>query len=319
MSAWVAWTLGSAVFLSLYDLAKKASVRNNAVIPVLLCSTLAGCAAYLVGLGLSGRFGAALLALDARVWSLGLAKAVIVASSWIFTFCALRTLPITIATPIRSSSPALVFVLAFFIYGEIPTIVQALGMVLVFAGYLTFSWAGKHEGIDFLKSRAVWCALMGAVLAAVSSLWDKYVFQVCASPIEPTQVVYQLGLVAVYALCLLAQLTSRPSPVSSASPASHTSHTSRPSHTSHTSHTSQTFQWRWTIPLVGILLAVSDYLIFHAIAEEGTAISLMSLMRRFSVALTFVFGALFFRETNLRRKGVALFLVLSGIALLIAR
>lgn len=304
MSAWVAWTLGSAVFLSLYDLAKKASVRNNAVIPVLLCSTLAGCAAYLVGLGLSGRFGAALLALDARVWSLGLAKAVIVASSWIFTFCALRTLPITIATPIRSSSPALVFVLAFFIYGEIPTIVQALGMVLVFAGYLTFSWAGKHEGIDFLKSRAVWCALMGAVLAAVSSLWDKYVFQVCASPIEPTQVVYQLGLVAVYALCLLAQLTSRPSPAS---------------HTSQTSHTSPTFHWRWTIPLVGILLAVSDYLIFHAIAEEGTAISVMSLMRRFSVALTFVFGALFFRETNLRRKGVALFLVLSGIALLIAR
>lgn len=292
MSSWVAWTLGSAVFLSLYDLAKKASVRNNAVIPVLLCSTLAGCAAYLVGLGLSGRFGAALLALDARVWSLGLAKAVIVASSWIFTFCALRTLPITIATPIRSSSPALVFVLAFFIYGEIPTIVQALGMLLVFAGYLTFSWAGKHEGIDFLKSRAVWCALMGAVLAAVSSLWDKYVFQVCASPIEPTQVVYQLGLVAVYALCLLAQLSSRPSPA---------------------------FQWRWTIPLVGILLAVSDYLIFHAIAEEGTAISVMSLMRRFSVALTFVFGALFFRETNLRRKGVALLLVLSGIALLIAR
>lgn len=295
MSGWVAWTLGSAVFLSLYDLAKKASVRNNAVIPVLLCSTLAGCAAYLVGLGLSGRFGAALLALDARVWVLGLAKAVIVASSWIFTFCALRTLPITIATPIRSSSPALVFVLAFFIYGEIPTIVQALGMVLVFAGYLTFSWAGKHEGIDFLKSRAVWCALMGAVLAAVSSLWDKYVFQVCASPIEPTQVVYQLGLVAVYALCLLAQLSSQ------------------------TSHTSPTFHWRWTIPLVGILLAVSDYLIFHAIAEEGTAISVMSLMRRFSVALTFVFGALFFRETNLRRKGVALLLVLSGIALLIAR
>lgn len=290
MGGWVAWTLGSAVFLSLYDLAKKASVRNNAVIPVLLCSTLAGGAAYLVALALSGRFGAALFALDARVWLLGLAKALIVASSWIFTFCALRTLPITIATPIRSSSPALVFVLAFFVYGEIPTPLQALGMALVFAGYLTFSWAGKHEGIDFLRNRAVWYALIGAVLAAASSLWDKFVFQVCASPIEPTQVVYQLGLVAVYALCLLARRASR---------------------------TSQTFQWRWTIPLVGILLAVSDYLIFHAIAEEGTAISVMSLMRRFSVALTFVFGALFFHETNLRRKGVALLLVLSGIALLI--
>lgn len=288
MSGWVAWTLASAVFLSLYDLAKKASVRNNAVIPVLLCSTLAGCAAYLVGLGVSGRFGAALSALDGRVWTLGLLKALIVASSWIFTFCALRTLPITIATPIRSSSPALVFILAFFVYGEFPTAVQALGMGLVFAGYLTFSWAGRHEGVDFLRNRAVWCAIMGAVLAAASSLWDKYVFQVCASPIEPTQFVYQLGLVAVYTLCLVVQGT-------------------------------RGFVWRWTIPLVGILLAFSDYLMFHAVAEPGAAISVMSLMRRFSVALTFVFGAIFFHETNLRRKGIALLLVLSGIALLIAR
>ena len=300
MHSWIAWILTSAVFLALYDLAKKASVRNNAVIPVLLCSTLFGCVAYLAGLAVSGHFKLALEALNGRVLALGLLKALIVASSWVFTFCALRTLPITIATPIRSSAPALVFVLAFFLYGEVPTAVQALGMLLVFAGYLTFSWAGKHEGIDFLHNRAVWCAVIGAVLSAVSSLWDKYVFQVAQSPVEPTQFVFQLGLVAVYAVCLVVQRISA-------------------SATHHSTLIARRFSWRWTIPFVGILLAFSDWLLFNGVAQPGAPISVMALMRRFSVAITFVLGAFFFHETNLRRKGVALALVLSGIALLCLR
>ena len=298
--SWVAWILTSAVFLALYDLAKKASVRNNAVIPVLLCSTLFGCAAYLSGLAVTGRFAVAFASVDGRVLTLGILKSLIVAASWVFTFCALRTLPITIATPIRASSPALVFLIALFLYGEVPSVVQALGMILVFAGYLTFSWAGRHEGIDFLRNRAVWCAVIGAILSAVSSLWDKYVFQVAQSPIEPTQFVFQIGLVAVYAVCLAVQKIST-------------------SATHHSSFIVHRFTWRWTIPLVGILLAFSDWLMFNGVSQPGAPISVMALMRRFSVAITFVLGALFFHETNLRRKSLALVLVLSGIALLCLR
>ena len=298
MKSWVLWILASAFFLALYDLAKKASVRNNAVLPVLLCSTSFGALAYVVGIALTGRCGAMFSAVDGRVFALGLSKSVIVASSWVFTFCALRTLPITVATPIRASSPALVFLVACFLYGEIPSLLQGLGMALVFAGYWTFSWAGKHEGIDFLHNRAVGFAVAGAVLSAVSSLWDKFVFQVMRSPVEPTQLVFQFGLIAVYALCLLATRILKSSPSTSTSPDNYT------------------FTWRWTIPLVGILLAFADWLMFNGLAIQGTPVSVAALMRRFSVAITFVLGAFFFRETNLVRKSIALALVLSGIALL---
>ena len=128
--------------------------------------------------------------------SLGLVKSAIVGTSWVFTFCALRTLPITIATPIRASSPALVLLIAVPLYGETPSPLQGVGMAAVFAGYFAFSWAGRHEGIDFFRSRAVWCAIAGAVLSAVSSIWDKYVFQVRAMPVEQVQLVFQAGLVA---------------------------------------------------------------------------------------------------------------------------
>lgn len=296
---WTAWILLSAVFLALYDLAKKASVRDNAVIPVLLCSTTFGCLAFLVGLFVCGRLAAAIQLIDSRVLALGLAKAALVGTSWIFTFCALRTLPITIATPIRASAPALVFVIAFFLYGEVPGVVQAIGMLTVFAGYWAFSWAGKAEGIDFFHNRAVWCAIVGAVFSACSSIFDKYVFGVAKSPIEPTQLVFQAGLIVVYAVSLAFLGVLGRVLGGTAASGRHV------------------FSWRWTIPCVGVLLAFADYLLFNAMAMPETPVSVASLLRRFSVVITFVLGAVCFRETNLRRKAVALGLILVGIVLLV--
>ena len=296
MKPWAAWILASAVFLALYDLAKKASVRDNAVLPTLLCSTTFGFAAFAAGLYVcGGGFGAAVAAIDGRVMALGLAKAVIVGVSWIFTFFALRTLPITVATPIRASSPALVAVAAPFLYGEIPTVLQAAGMLLVLAGYWAFSRAGRFEGIDFFRDKAVWCAFAGAVCSAGSSLWDKYVFQVAAAPVEATQLVFQAGLVAVYGACLASAVLARR--ISGACAAVR-------------------FEWRWTIPLVGVLLACADWLLFTGLALPETPVSIAAVMRRFSVVITFVLGAALFHETNMRRKSIALALVLMGTVLL---
>ena len=286
---WILWILASSVFLAFYDLAKKASVKENAVLPVLLIATIAGGAAYVTVLGLAGGIGAA-LQVSARDFALIGVKSVIVSTSWVFTYCALRTLPITIATPIRASSPALVFIVAFFLYGEHPSVVQGLGMLLVFAGYWAFSWAGKHEGIDFLRSHAVWFALGGMCMSALSSLWDKFILQRCAMPVETVQFWFQIGLVALYALLLAGQRLLR------------------------LRH--DRFSWRWSIPVTGALLALADWLYFHGLAIPDVSISAGSLLRRFSVVITFALGAAFFHERNLRRKGLALAAILLGVALI---
>ena len=289
MADWTSWVLASAVLLALYDLAKKASVSANAVLPVLLASTCFGFAAYVAGLVASGSLGAASGVTGAAL-SLGLVKSAIVGTSWVFTFCALRTLPITIATPIRASAPALVLLVAVPLYGERPSLMQGVGMAAVFAGYFAFSWAGRHEGIDFFRNRAVWCAIAGAVCSAFSSIWDKYVFQVRALPVESVQLVFQIGLVVFYALALAVSRALRVR--------------------------RDAFEWRWTIPLVGILLAGADWLYFRGLAYPGAPISAASLMRRFSVVITFLLGARFFHETNLLRKRIALAAIVSGVALM---
>ena len=288
--SWTAWILLSSLFLALYDLAKKASVRDNAVLPVLLCSTCCGCAAFVAGVAVCGKMPEVLASASGRALGLAAIKSVIVATSWVFTFYALRTLPITIATPIRASAPALVFVAAFFLYGEIPSWVQAIGMLAVFGGYFAFSWAGKHEGIDFFRNKAVWSAIAGAGFSALSSIWDKYVFQVAAAPVETVQFFFQVGLVIVYALLLSGQRLLR------------------------IPH--GRFEFRPTIPFVGILLAMADWLYFRGLAVPDAPISVGSLLRRFSVVITFVLGARFFHETNLKRKALALAAILLGVILL---
>ena len=288
--SWTAWIIASSFFLALYDLAKKASVRGNAVLPVLLCSTCCGCAAFVAGVAACGRLPEVAASTTGQALGLAAIKSVIVATSWVFTFCALRTLPITIATPIRASAPALVFVAAFFLYGEIPTCVQAAGMLAVFGGYWAFSWAGRHEGIDFFRNRAVWYAIAGACCSALSSVWDKYVFQIVAAPVETVQFFFQVGLVVVYALILAGQrLLGLPR---------------------------DRFEFRWTIPCVGVLLAAADWLYFRGLAIPDVPISVGSLLRRFSVVITFVLGAKFFHETNLKRKALALGAILVGVILL---
>ena len=287
---WAAWILISAFFLASYDIAKKASVRDNAVLPVLLLSAVVATVVYAAVLGAAGGLATA-VNVSMQQLALLAVKSVIVGTSWALTFCALRTLPVTIATPIRASAPALVFIAAFFLYGERPSALQGMGMLLVFAGYWAFGWVGRHEGIDFFRSRAVWFAVGGMVVSAVSSIWDKFILQKCAIPVETMQLWFQVGIVVLYAVMLLVQRMMRLG--------------------------KDRFEWRWSIPATGVLLLASDWLYFHGLAIPGVHVSAVSLMRRFSVVITFVLGAVLFHERNLKRKGIALAAILVGVILLL--
>ena len=127
-------------------------------------------------------------------------------------------------------------------------------------------------------------------MSAASSIWDKFILQKCAIPVETVQLWFQLGLVTLYALLLAAQRLLR--------------------------FEHDTFEWRHTIPATGILLVAADWLYFHGLAIPDAPISASSLLRRFSVVITFVLGAAVFHEHNLKRKGLALAAILAGVVLL---
>ena len=286
---WIPFILISALLLALYDTAKKHSVRDNGVMPVLFLATVCGALAFVMALAAGGQLCAALTISRSGFWLVAL-KSLIVSASWVFVYYAMRALPLSIAAPIRASAPLWTLIGAIALFHEIPTPTQAAGMAAILAGYWLFSAAGKAEGIRFTRHIGVFYAFAGTLLGAGSALYDKYLLRSCGLARNTLQLWFAFDLVVILGLGLIAQRAA--------------------------GLQRTRFTWRWTIPVVGILLMAADWFYFGALSEEGVAISVLSLIRRSNVVLSFAAGVLLFHERNVRKKGVALIVVLAGVALL---
>ena len=71
-----------------------------------------------------------------------------------------------------------------------------------------------------------------------------------------------------------------------------------------------------TIFMISVFLSAADFVYFYALSLPGAMISIVSMVRRGSVIVSFLFGAAFFHEKNLRSKAVDLALVLLGMIFL---
>ena len=109
---WALAGLISAFFLGIYDIFKKTSLNQNAVILVLFFSTLTSLILFLpviIGshyypetFSMIGLY-APTLTIEEHIHVFF--KSIIIVSSWILAYFALKNLPITIFAPIRATGP----------------------------------------------------------------------------------------------------------------------------------------------------------------------------------------------------------------------
>ena len=122
---WLTLAFVSAAMLGFYDAAKKKSLTDNAVLPVLLLNTLFSTLIFLPAILASewrlGWFdGTVLEAEPGTPYAHGLVilKSTIVLTSWIFGYYGMKHLPITIVGPINATRPVMVLVGAMLVFGE---------------------------------------------------------------------------------------------------------------------------------------------------------------------------------------------------------
>ena len=168
---WLFPILFSALTLGIYDLCKKSAVKNNAVMPVLFLATASGTLFFVLLTLLTGNIIQAVRC-DMTTYILTLLKATIVSGSWVCVFYAMRELPITLASPLRATSPLWTAVGGILIYNEIPAPVQAVGMFIILIGYILFNFIGKSEGFNW-KSKGIILIVAGTLLGAFSALYDN--------------------------------------------------------------------------------------------------------------------------------------------------
>ena len=290
---WIALALMSALCLGFYDVMKKLSVTRNDVLTVLMLNTLFGF--LLMSPVIVSGF-------TRGYWGLGgtpdghlliLVKALIVLGSWILGYFAIKHLPLTIQGPVNASRPVMVLLGAVLIFGEQLNALQWTGMLLGFLSLALISRIGAGEGFSLRSSRWLWMAIGAAVLGAVSALYDKYLLR----RFEPLEVQAWYSLYQCIIMTAVIMIIRRAKPRSVCA---------------------DRFVWRWTIPLIAVFLTVADMAYFYALSLPGSMIAVVSMIRRGSVLVPFLYGVTILHERNVRRKAADLAILFISLALLVA-
>ena len=289
---WALLAFVSAALLGCYDFFKKISLRDNSVVGVLFLNTLFSAILFLpfILLSRAGVITAGPLYVPqagVETHLLLLLKAVIVLSSWLCGYIGIKHLPITIVSPIQSTRPVLVLLGALLLFGEQLNGYQWVGVLLAILSVFLLSRSGRREGISFTHNRWVVFVALAALFGAVSALYDKFLMR----SLQPVLVQSWFNLYQCLLMALLLVVLNALSPAQRAKRVS----------------------WRWSIPMISLFLGAADFCYFTALAQYGALIAVVSMIRRGSVVVAFLFGALLLHEKNLKSKAVDLALILIGL------
>ena len=295
---WLVLAFLSAALLGFYDSFKKKALEANAVIPVLFLNTLFSSIIFLPFIVVSytsDTLDGSLFHVASGGWEVHkyiVLKSFIVLSSWILGYFGMKHLPLTIVGPINATRPVMVLVGALLFFGERLNGWQWLGVALAVVSFFMLSRSGKKEGIDFKRDHWIWMIVGAAMLGAVSGLYDKYLM---ASPsdggvgldkmmVQSWYNIYQCFMMGAMLMLLWWPNRKKTTP----------------------------FRWHWCIVFISIFLSAADFVYFYSLSLPGAMISIVSMVRRGSVVVSFLFAAVAFYEKNLKSKVLELALVLLG-------
>ena len=299
---WLTLAFLSAALLGFYDSFKKKALQGNAVIPVLFLNTVFSSVIFLPLILLSYNtrmLDNTIFYVASGGWEVHkyiVLKSVIVLSSWLFGYFGIKHLPLTIVGPINATRPVMTLVGALIVFGERLNVYQWIGVVLAMLSFMLLSRSSKKEGIDFKHDIWIYFIVIAALLGAVSGLYDKYLMasvDVGGVGLDRMMVqgwynIYQCFWMLIMLVIIWMPVRRRTTP----------------------------FHWDWSIIFISIFLCAADFVYFYALSVPDAMISIVSMVRRGSVIVSFLFGALLFREKNIKSKALDLALVMLGMLFL---
>ncbi|MEP0478660.1 MAG: EamA family transporter [Nonlabens sp.] len=296
---WMYLGLLAALFLGLHNLCKKHAVRGNEVFPVLLGTITAGFL-FIVPFYIGSIFypdatrelGFYIENIPWTTHGFIVIKSMIMAASWILAYQALKHLPLTIVTPIRSAGPFFTFKGAIVIYKEAPNNWQWLGFFMIILSVIMYSQIGKKEGIHFKSNKWIFAIIGATFLGASSGLYDKFLIQ--GLLLNPQTLQFWFCFYTILILLVILSITWFP-------------YASK----------RKAFKFRWTIPAVGVLLQTADYFYFKALQDPEALIMLLSAIKRSQIIIAVVLGGILFKEKNKRKKLIPLAGIMIGVFLIL--
>jgi transporter family protein len=294
---WILLAIVSSFILGIYDIFKKTSLKENLVISVLYIGSICGGLLFVPLLFLSkfypGFENFSFLYIPSQSWHAHLyffSKSMLVGSSWLFAYFAIKHLPITIVSTIRSSGPVWTLLGAIVIFQERLNLYQWIGVIIALFFFYLFGNLGKKEGIKFKNNKWILFAMAATLLGSISSLYDKFlVHHFDRLALQAWFSIYMPVFLFPFLMAEKRYLSIK----------------------------NTKFEWRWTIPFIGISLVLADFAYFWALSQNGALISLVSALRRTSVVFTFFMAGIFLKEQNVQKKFMVLVGILVSVALIV--
>ena len=215
-------------------------------------------------------------------------KSLIIFFSWILGFLALRSLPISIATPLDTLTPLFTIILGMIVLNERLGLYQVIGVWIILGAYYFIGKAGHKEIGGLLKNRYFYLMMGSALLSATSALIDKFVLKMVK--IGQLQFWFCLFLTLLYVSSFIFFKVKN--------------HDRRP------------LQFNYVILWMSIFLVISDRLYFYAVNAAASQISIILPVRRISVLESSIGGGLLFKEKNMKAKFWSVCLVIAGVGIL---
>ena len=277
---WALLAVFSAILLGVYDVAKKKALQKNGVLAVLLVAT-----------ALSTLFVSPFLSIGPAGDHLRLVlKAVLVTASWISGMIGLKLLPLTTVSTIKGSRPVFVVLFSFILFGEKLNWMQWTGIAIVLFALWLLGRTSRSDGTQ--KARRTGFIYMGVsiVTGVASALYDKYII----SGMEPMFVQSWTNLFITLILAVIVGIKALID-----------------------GEKREKIRWDWTLLVVAVLITGADALYFFSLKQPGALLSVISVVRRASVLVTFVLGAILFKEGNVKRKALNMLLMAAGVVILL--
>ncbi len=287
---WILLVLAYGLIKGAREIVKKLALRKNGVIEVLFFYTLLS---FLMVVPESGRH----IVHPPEQLPLILVKSFVIFCAWIFSFKAIKKMPISFYGVLDLSRVLFATLLGIIILNEKMGVLQICGLVLVSTGLLLLPFQSKFDGLRRNKEKApkekvsrwyVLIAVLSCMLNSVSGLMDKILMKDGDLESGELQFWYMLFLVLFYAGYVVVRRVK----ISWKS--------------------LLTNKWVW---ILSILFVLADRALFIANASADSRVTVMTLIKQSGCLVTILGGKFIFKEKNITYKLLCATIIVAGIVI----
>ena len=280
--SYVFLTAGSAVFLALYDLFKKISVRDKKdIYEILFFYTLIAflCSLFFINSAFS---------ISLKYILFILIKSFLISLSWFLTMKAMSKLDLGIVVPFSMLGTVSTTILAWVFFGETIGVAQIGGILVILVGLFLISRISRKNDNEVNDYKYLWLLALAAFLTSISAILDKYLLD----DIGRGSVLFWFFLFLAFIYLIICFIKNKKIVLNNFT------------------------NNLWVIG-IGVSIFLSDLLYYSAVSIGDGNLSIISIIRKLSVFIGLVLASIFLKEKYFVKKLLVMLLMFVGLSFII--